>query len=171
MKAFLEHINSQNSESLRSELQELYKSFEVVRNYYQIKFSGLKLNEQLLAAYQAQVTKAIYPNKHMEGGLDTEKVDRIVQQLKSPSTMRYYIEVCLFATETCTDIANEYGGDFGEDFYIYFEELFDDVIQAIAKEELEGDYRIRLQEIANAACDGYGHRDQLQETFAEYFDE
>lgn len=171
MKAFLDHINSQKTESLKAELQALYKSFEVVRNYYQIKLSDTALDEQLLSTYQDQVTKAIYPNKHMEGGLDTEKVDSIVKQLKTPSTIRYYIEVCLHAMETCTAIADEYGGDFGEDFYIYFEELFDEVIQAIVKEGLESAYRIWLQEIANAACDGYGYRDQLQETYTEYFNE
>lgn len=171
MEAFLSHIKSLDSESLKSELRELYTSFEVVRNYYQIKFSNVGIDKQLFSTYQDQVTKAIYPNKHMQGGLDTEKVDSIVKQLKNPSTIRYYIEICLYAMETCTAIANEYGGDFGEDFYIYFEELFEDAIQAILKEGLESEYRIWLKEIANAACDGYGHRDQLQGTFTEYFDE
>ncbi len=169
MKAFLEHINSQGIESLKSELKELYRSFEVVRSYYQIKFSGNEMDEQLLSSYKDQVIKAIYPNKHMQGGLDTEKVDSVAKQLNSPSTIRYYIEVGLFAVETCTDIANEYGGDFGEDFYIYFEELFEDAIKAIFKERLESEYQIRLKEIADSACDGYGHYDQLQETFSEYF--
>ena len=76
----------------------------------------------------------------------------------------------LFAVETCTEIADEYGGDFGEDFYIYFEELFENVAQAIFKEGLESKYRIWLKEIADGACDGYGHRDQLQESFVEYFE-
>ncbi len=169
MKAFLDHIKSLESESLKSELRELYTSFEAVRNYYQIRFSNVGMDEQLLSTYQDQVTKAIYPNKHMQGGLDTEKVDSVVKELNSPSTIRYYVEISLFAVETCTDIANEYGGDFGENFYIYFEELFEDAIKAIFKEGFESEYQIRLKEIADSACDGYGHRDQLQDTFSEYF--
>lgn len=66
-------------------------------------------------------------------------------------------------------IANEFGGDFGEDFYIYFEELFEDTIKVILKENLESEYKVRLKEMANSACDGYGHYDQLQDTFREYF--
>ncbi len=68
----------------------------------------------------------------------------------------------MFAVETCTDIANEYGGDFGENFYIYFEELFEDVIKAIFREGLESEYQIRVKEMADSACDGYGHYDQFK---------
>jgi hypothetical protein len=169
MKTFSNYINSEGIESLKSDLQELYASFEVVRNYYQIKFNNTEMDEQLLSSYKDRIIKAVYPNKYMQGGLDTEKVDSIVKQLKSPSTIRYYIEIGLFAVETCTDIANEYGGDFGEDFYIYFEELFEDVVQTTFKEGIESEYQIRLKEIADSACDGYGHYDQLQDTFSEYF--
>ncbi|GEM_PF-2486596 len=169
MNAFLDHINTQNADQLKSELTELYSSFEVARNYYRIKFSGTEVDNKLLAMYKEQVTQAIYPNKYMQGGLDTEKVDNVVQQLNSNATVRYYIEVCLHAVEECTNIANEFGGDFGEDFYIYFEELFDNVVKVILSEGLEDEYQIRLQEIANSACEGYGHYDQLQDTLSEYF--
>ncbi|WKN41848.1 DUF6155 family protein [Tunicatimonas pelagia] len=171
MKAFLDHINSQGIEQLKSELRELYSSFEVVRNYYLIKFSDTEIDEKLLATYKDQITQAIYPNKYMQGGLDTEKVDNVIQQLNSHAIIRYYIEASLHAVEECTNIANEFGGDFGEDFYIYFEELFDDVVKVILKENIESEYQIRLQEIANSACEGYGHYDQLQDTLSKYFGE
>ena len=169
-KAFLDYINAQETEQLKAELQELYASFELVRNYYQIKFNGTTVDEQLLATYQDQVTQAIYPNKHMQGGLDTGKVESVVKQLESPATRRYFIEVGLHAVEECTRMANDFGGDFGEDFYIYFEELFERVIQVVLKEGLEGEYRVRLREMVNSACEGYGHYDQLQDTFTEYME-
>ncbi|MFK7980041.1 MAG: hypothetical protein AB8G86_08670, partial [Saprospiraceae bacterium] len=109
MKDFLKYINAQDARQLKQELTELYTSFELVRNYYQIKGKQSVLDENLLSKYKAQVTKAIYPNKYMEGGLDVGKVDSIVKQLNSDSTLKYYIEVSLYAIEACTDIAKEYG--------------------------------------------------------------
>lgn len=104
----------------------------------------------------------------MQGGLDFEKVDSIVKQLNSDSTLKYYIEVSLHAIEECTSIANEYGGDFGDDFFIYFEELYDKVLELIVKKNLADEYKIRLKEIADYAFEGYGHYDQLQGTYNEH---
>ncbi|MEM1123482.1 MAG: DUF6155 family protein [Bacteroidota bacterium] len=171
MKDFLRYINAQDKEQLRQELRELYSSFELVRNYYHIKLQKAEIDENLLSEYKGQVTKAIYPNKYMQGGLDFEKVDSIVKQLNSDSTFKYYIEVSLHAIEECTDIANEYGGDFGDDFYIYFEELYDKVLELIVKKNLTEEYKIRLKEIADCAFEGYGHYDQLQDTYDEYIKE
>lgn len=168
MKEFLKHINAQNIEQLKKELQELYSSFELVRNYYHIKLKQSGIDENLLSKYKDQVTKAIYPDKYMQGGLDFEKVDSIVKQLNSDSTLKYYIEVGLHAIEECTSIANEYGGDFGDDFYIYFEELYDKVLDQIVKKSLVDEYKIRLKEIADVAFEGYGHYDELQNTYDEY---
>ncbi len=168
MKDFLKYINAQDARQLKQELTELYTSFELVRNYYQIKLKQSVLDENLLSKYKAQITKAIYPNKYMEGGLDVGKVDSIVKQLNSDSTLKYYIEVGLHAIEECTSIANEYGGDFGDDFYIYFEELYDKVLDQIVKKNLVDAYKDRLKEIADVAFEGYGHYDQLQDTYDEY---
>jgi len=168
MKDFSKYINAQDKDQLKRELQELYSSFELVRNYYHMKLKQSGIDENLLSKYKDQVTRAIYPNKYMQGGLDFEKVDSIVKQLNSDSTLKYYIEVSLHAIEECTSIANEYGGDFGDDFYIYFEELYDKVLELIVKKNLADEYKIRLKEIADYACEGYGHYDQLQGTYNEH---
>lgn len=79
MKDFSMYINAQDKEQLKRELQELYSSFELVRNYYHMKLEQSGIDENLLSKYKDQVTKAIYPNKYMQGGLDFEKVDSIVK--------------------------------------------------------------------------------------------
>lgn len=169
MDEFLKYINSQDIEQLKSELKELYSGFEWVRDYYQIKFSETDPDEKLLSKYKDQIINAMYPDEYMEGGLDLEKVDYIVKRLNSVSTIKYYIEICLYAIEHCTHTADAYGGDFGDDFYTYFEELFEQVLQIIIKERLENAYKIRLEEIANTATEGYGHQDQLRDVLSQYY--
>ena len=168
MKEFSKYIDAQDKAQLKLELKELYASFELVRDYYQIKLNQGAINEKLLTKYNRQVTKALYFDEYMEGGLDVNQVDGIVKRLNSEATLKYYIEVGLHAVEECTCIANDYGGDFGDDFYLYFEELYEKIVDLIVKKKLVADYIIRLKEIADAAFDGYGHYDQLQDTFKEY---
>ncbi len=172
MKDFLDYINSRNIEQLRNELRKLYSSYELVRNYFDIKTKkNGGVDKNLLKKYEGEITKAIYPNERMEGGLDIDKVDNIIKGLNSDSTVKYYIESSLFSIEECTNIANEFGGDFGEDFFIYFEALFENVIKIIINQGHESEYKVRLREIADSAFDGYGHYDQLQDTISEYIRE
>ena len=167
MKDFSKYINAQDKEQLKQELKELYASFELVRDYYQIKLKKGVIDEKLLTKYNRQVTDALYFDEYGQGGLDVDKVDGIVKRLNSDSTLKYYIEVGLHAIEACTSIANDYGGDFGDNFFIYFEELYEDILVLIVKKNLVSEYRVRLKEIADAAFDGYGHYDQLQEEYGK----
>ncbi len=169
MKNFINYINSKSAEQLRGDLKELYSSFDLVKNYYQIKFKGREIDEKLLTKYKTKIRKALYPNARMEGGLDIKKIDIIIKELKSNTTIRYYIETCLYAIQECTAIANEFGGDFGEDFYIYFEELFENTLKIITHQRLEQEYESKLKIITNSAYNGYGHYDQLQDTLSKYF--
>lgn len=171
MKDFLEHINSLDIDQLKSELAELYTSYDLVKNYYQIKLKNGGIDERILEKYKDQISEAIYPNKYNQGGLDVEKVNAIIQQLNSDATLKYYIEVSLHSIEECTSIANEYGGDFGDEFYIYFEELYEKIVELIVKKSFQEEYKIRLKEIADFACEGYGHYDQLQDVYKEYIKE
>ncbi len=168
MKDFSKYINTQNKEQLKQELKELYASFELVRDYYQIKLRKGTIDEKLLTKYKRQVTNALYSDDFGQGGFDVDKVDKITERLNSDSTFKYYIEVSLHAIEECTSIANDYGGDFGDDFYIYFEELYEAVLEVIVKKNLVDKYKIRLKEMADNACEGYGHYDQLQDTYNEH---
>jgi len=170
MQEFLEYIENQDKEGLKSDLKELYSSYEFVRNYYRIKFSNSSWNEALISQHKEDITKAISPNKHMQGGLDFEKVESIVEQLNSKSTIKYYIEAALHGVEECTNMANEYGGDFGDDFYIYFEELFEKIVEIIVKENLKEEYKFRLKEMADNAFEGYGHHDHLRGVYTDFFE-
>ena len=168
MKDFLKYINAQDKEQLNRELQELYTSFELVRDYYKIKLKRGIIDGKLLAKYNKQITNALYFDAFGQGGLDVDKVDKLIKRLNSNATLNYYIEVSLHTIEEATCIANDYGGDFGDDFYIYFEELYEDVVKRIVKENFLDKYKIRLKEMADTAFEGYGHFDQLQDTYDEH---
>ena len=60
-------------------------------------------------------------------------VHKISKRLHNDLKMLYFIEVSLHAIEECTCVANDYGGRYGEEFYIYFEELYEEVLKRIVE--------------------------------------
>lgn len=167
MLDFLNHIKTLDADQLRKELKELYSSYEVVRNYYAIRQKGTAIDKAVLEKYKTQITTALYPDKRMNGGHDYQQVEHILQQLNSDATVRYYIEAGLYAIEECTNLANEFGGG-DEDMFIYFEDLFEQIVKVVQKNGLESEYTVYCQEIARTAFDGYGHYDQLNDVCSIY---
>lgn len=168
MLNFQNYIKNLDANQLRAELKELYSSYEVVRKYYEIKWKGNAVDKAILEQYKSQITTALYPDERMNGGFDYQEVEHILEQLNSETTLLYYIEAGLFAVEECTNVANEFGGG-DEDMFIYFEELFEQLVAIIQKKDLASKYNIYLQEIARTAFDGYGHYDQLNGVVSDYF--
>lgn len=89
MKDFLKHINSQDIGQLKQELKELYSNYELVRDYYQIKLKQGKIDGELLLKYKKQITNALYFDDFGQGGLDVDKVDKLIKRLNSDATHKF----------------------------------------------------------------------------------
>ena len=117
--------------------------------------------------YKDRIIDALYPDSDFEGGLDIEKVEVVMKQIRRNPNYYYFIGIGLFAVEECTLVANQYGGRYGEEFYEYFEELFKEVVRLIIGKGLQDELRIQVESIVNKAFDGYGHYDQLLAIYEE----
>lgn len=165
MDKFSDYINSLSEEKLRSELTKLHFKFSSVREYYKILLTNENVvDETLSQQYKEEIKIALYPNKYLEGGLDIKRIKEIL----FPLTGKYYVEIGLFSVEECSNIAKELGGDFEEDFYMYFEDLFEEIVKYIIHQELLQEYREELIMIATSAIDIYNHSHELQEILRDY---
>ena len=102
MNRFINYIKSQSKEDLEEELKELYSSFETVRVHYNFKFNeNIKeiKNGKNLDHYKTKISLALNFDDSWQGGLDVEKVDKILSRLNSESNIRYYFELGLYALE------------------------------------------------------------------------
>ena len=163
---FEQYLRDSDKDLLIDDLRELFASQQGVRSYFTAKLGS---NELLLKEYLERLIEAIYPDESMNGGMDYRKVDSILQELRTPTTTRQYVEVSLIGVEECSKIAHEFGGA-DEDFLVYFEDLFEEVLKLIKVNQWKSKYYIRLRQIIEAAFEGYGHHDQLSELYSIYLD-
>lgn len=82
--------------------------------------------------------------------------------------LKYQIELELYALEAGNKCAIDMGGDFGEDYYLYFEELFEQTLNKYQKINASQAITKRIETILETAFDGYGHKDTLEDLWAEF---
>ena len=120
--------------------------------------------EKALKRYQLRIVEALHPDDEWLGGLDVDAVEEAIREFQR----RYPIpekqaDLYCFAIREASRLAELYGPDFGEEFYAYFEGLFSQLLQLLAKCELLTVYRHRLEKLVKKSTDAYDYRDNLEE--------
>lgn len=77
-------------------------------------------------------------------------------------------EMMLTYVESISWFNSEYGPDI-EDFYTKSEDMFEQALAMIKKHHLEDRFEVRAYTIVANACEGWGHRDSLQERYEEVY--
>jgi hypothetical protein len=82
--------------------------------------------------------------------------------------IKYQIELAIYALEAGNTCAHDMGGDFGEDYYVYFEELFEQTLNKLNKTEMTTQLQDEIDLILKGAFEGYDHKDTLEDKWTEY---
>lgn len=127
-----------------------------------------ELDPKIVLQYKRKIIKTLHPDSEWKGGFNIYQVDKTIMKLNTKSNLNYYFEIGIYAIKECTLLAEYYGGDYGEEFYFYFEKLYEEIISQVCIENLENRYRDKLKEIMETAFEGYGYKDRLQDTYFNY---
>ena len=171
MKELKKYLQLKTKQELEEELMKIYSDFELVKDHYDIKLGGEKIDSKIIEKYQLRIHQALNPDSEWQGGFDIEKVEKILGRLNKKSNKKYYFEIAIYSIDECTKLANCYGGSYGEEFYLYFSGVFGELIQEIEKEGLKKEYRNRLKIVVNESFDGYSFQDDLKEIFENTYKE
>ncbi|HYX09501.1 MAG TPA: hypothetical protein VE912_22415 [Bacteroidales bacterium] len=163
-----EILNSKSSNELVDELILLSENFSVVRDYFDLKHKN-KTKLSILKKYKQKISNAIYPDWEFNEGLNIDFVEEIIEEFSRVTpNIDYQIELELYALETGNKCANDMGGDFGEEYYIYFEELFEKTLIKLNKRKISTQILEKINSILKIAFEGYGHKDSLEDLWAEH---
>lgn len=172
MREFLDYIRSKSKNELEEELEELFSKFSTIRKHYDFKL-GISKTEKIkspnLKRYKTKIYQALNPDSNWQGGFDIEEVGKILLRLKNKGKIKSYLELGLYSLEECTGLANAYGGDYGEEFYNYFVELYKDMVKLMWAEGLELEYQIRVTDIMEQSFKGYDYQDDLRDIYNKYY--
>jgi hypothetical protein len=146
----------------------LSENFIVVQDYFDLKYKR-KTKSSILKRYKGKIDNAIYPDYEFNEGLNIDLVEEIIEGFSNITPkIDCQIELELYTLEAGNKCANDLGGDFGEDYFIYFEELFEQTLNKYRKIKVSQKITEKIETILETAFDGYGHKDTLEDLWAEF---
>ncbi|MGD9162862.1 MAG: DUF6155 family protein [Desulfobacteraceae bacterium] len=163
-------LKSKTQKELIDDISTLYKSFDVVREYYQVRlFSN---DESVLQKYKAIIEHEFFPVSESKDPPARLSVARkaITDYKKLTSSKANIADIMVFYVETGVRFTNEYG-DINEAFYISMENMYEKALTFIANNGLTDIFNERLLTIVNDTDGiGWGFHDQLADLYFSYIE-
>ncbi len=162
------HLQKQSKAELVKHLLLLYEQLPEVADFYRLRLN--QAADDVYERYCRQIQQALYPDDRFEGGMDINKVDHLIFTLdKLTPDVHVQVKIRIYAIQEATQLAHTYGGDYGDDFYIYFEDLYEAALKKLRQAESLDRYQHDMLQTAQNAFDGYGHYDTLMEHHNTYY--
>jgi len=161
-------LKSKTQKELIDDIATLFKSFDVVKEYYQVQL--FDNDESVLQKYKAIIEHEFFPiseRKDPPARLSVAK-KAITEYKKLTSSGINITDIMVFYVETGVRFTIEYG-DIDEAFYISMESMYEKAIKFIDKNGLATIFNNRLLAIVNNTEGmGWGFHDGLADLYHTY---
>ena len=161
-------LKSKTQKELIDDIAILYKSFDVVKEYYQVQLSGD--DESVLQKYKEIIEHEFFPISERKDPPARLSVARkaITDYKKLTGSDVNIADIMVYYVETGVRFTNEYG-DIDEAFYISMESMYEKALKFIVDKKLTDIFNERLLAIVNDTDGiGWGFHDQLEYLYFHY---
>lgn len=161
------HLRKKSDTELVEEISDLYKKFDVVKEYYRASF--FNDDEAVLQKYKDVITEEFFPRSlHADPKARLSIARKAVRDYKKVSCSDSgYAEIMLHYVEIGIEFTNTYGG-IDSPFYSSMANMYFDAADFIKNHSMETLFQKRLYKMVLDTQDcGWGFHDSLAET---YFD-
>jgi hypothetical protein len=167
--ALKQYLNKRSKEELISDISELFKTFDSVKDYYQVKLDPQE-NGQVSARYKKIIENEFFPARGF-GKAQLSVARKAVSDYKKVSKNPESIaDIMLFYVEQGVKFTNAYG-DIDEAFYSSMESMYGKAVEWIIKHEMQNTFEQRCSSIVQDTSGiGWGFHDTLQEIYCDGFD-
>jgi hypothetical protein len=163
-------LKSKTQKELIDDIATLFKSFDVVKEYYQVQLLGN--DESVLQKYKAIIEHEFFPiseRKDPPARLSVAK-RAITEYKKLTSSGINIADIMVFYVETGVRFTIEYG-DIDEAFYISMESMYERALKFIVKNGLATIFNSRLLAIVgDTEGMGWGFHDGLADLYYSYIE-
>ena len=163
------HLKSSTKEQLVSDIADLFKKNEFVKDYFHSKF-GDDNSHSILVKHKAIIENEFFPSKG-EGKVRLSVAKKAITEFKKISNDKSLIaELMLFYVENGVSYTNCYG-DINEQFYLSMESMYERTLDFITDNNLIDIFKGRCRKIVDDSVDiGWGFHDQLYDTYLDYIE-
>ncbi len=161
-------LSGKSENDLLEEIIVLFKKIPQVKEYYTLTFSE-EGEELILGKYKEIITNVFFP-KRGYGKARLSVAKKAINDFKKISDKpSLLIDIMLHYVEQGVNFTDQYG-DIDSPFYISMEKMFEEALRLSEKYNLLSFFKKNCEGIVNGACDGWGFKDSLSETYDEFFD-
>jgi hypothetical protein len=163
-----QYLQNRSHSELIDDITELFKNFQSVKDYYQIKV--YPANEKEIAARcKKEIENEFFPSRGLGKARLSVTKKAISEYKKLCKTEVGLIDIMLFYVEQGVKFTNAYG-DIDEPFYISMEGMYEKAVEAIVKLRLKDVFKERCRKIMSDTLGmGWGFHDTLCEIYEDNF--
>ncbi|GAB4214825.1 MAG: hypothetical protein OHK0012_13620 [Synechococcales cyanobacterium] len=166
--ALKQYLKNCSKEDLTNDISELFKRFDLVRDYYQIKLSPQE-ETQVSAKYKRIIENEFFPTRGL-GKAKLSVVKKAVTEYRKICETPFAVaDIMLFYVEQGVKYTNTYG-DINEPFYNSMEHMYEKAVEWIIKHELQDIFGARCWKIVEETSGiGWGFHDALSDIYSNAF--
>lgn len=163
------HLKSSSPDELINDITELFKRFDSVKDYYQVKLAP-KDDTPIREKYKKIIKNEFFPARGL-GKAKLSVAKKAVSDYKKVSANPAGVaDVMLFYVEQGVQFTNEYG-DIDESFYNSMESMYENVLKWLIKCDLRDEFQARCQKIVTDTSHiGWGVHDGLSDLYQDAFE-
>jgi len=161
-------LSGKSENELLEEITNLFKRIPQVKEYYTLAFSE-EGEEQILEKYKEIITNEFFP-KRGYGKARLSVAKKAISDFKKISGKPpLIIDIMLHYVEQGVGFTDQYG-DIDENFYNSMEKMFEEALKLAEQNNLLSFYQKTCEEIVSGACEGWGFKDGLADTYCEIYE-
>jgi Family of unknown function (DUF6155) len=165
LKKYLENCSKQE---LTNDILELFKKYDSIKEYYQLKISPQSETE-IIAKYKKAIEDKFFPARGFGKAQLSIAKKAISEYQKVSNSPANIIDIMLFYVEQGVKFTNAYG-DIDEPFYNSMESMYEKTIELIVKCQMQDVFRSRCRRIVENTSDiGWGFHDTLGDLYENTF--
>jgi Family of unknown function (DUF6155) len=162
------HLKTLSQAELITNISELYKRFQPVKDYYQIQLAPQD-ETQVAAKYKKIIEDQFFPTRGYGKAKLSVAKKAITEYKKVTKTATGLIDIMLFYVEQGVRFTDAYG-DIDEPFYISMETMYEKAVKEIIKHGQKDIFQKRCYKIVSDTSDmGWGFHDTLSEIYEDAF--
>jgi len=161
-------LSGKSENDLLEEIINLFKKIPQVKEYYTLALSE-EGEELIFDKYKEIITNEFFPKRDY-GKARLSVAKKAINDFKKISDKpSLIVEIMLHYVEQGVDFTDQYG-DIDSPFYDSMEKMFEEALRLAEKNNLLSFFQKSCEEIVNGACEGWGFKDGLADTYYEFYD-
>ncbi len=167
LPAFKKELAKKKKDDLIKEISSLCQKFPQVKEYYKAQYGD---TSDILKRYIDIIEKEFVDGKTR--GMPKARISVAKKAVKDFRKLISDADLVADVMLTFVERVSNFNDEFGvreEDYYTEPEDMFEEALQWIKKNELTDKFQERAYDIFDNATDAYGHYDSLKERYEEVY--